>query len=336
MKTLSLSLALVSLALLATGKASTAQASACGGFSSARGADPSGDLVHQAALCMGFAEEDFESHASGDSIGQFVLGSVTIDVNLVDSQGVLLADDASAFAAGSFNVPGVMFHNALLNRSALSGAVGQVEFVFSIPVESFGGWLFDDLGTSDEPFTLEVLEVGGDLRIEGPFNLAVGTGIEGFFGVSSCVGIQRVRLGTPSSFLELDHLQVGGAIPASQALARNGSGVNRNCYSAARPALGKVWTAAVDVSAHPGAIRTIIVGYLDPLAGSPSPFGEILVDSSSPRVFRSYAVPIGGLSIHSCGIPASPCLAGLVTYSQAVIVGGGVELSNAVDLTIGH
>lgn len=322
-------------ALGSTREPMAAQSSPCGAFSFASGADPAGDLPHQGGLCLGFAEEDLETHAHGASVAQLMLGSTTIDVNIIDEQGNLLGDDASIFASGAFNVPEVMLNNALLNRSALSGAVGRVEFVFSSPVESFGAWMFDDFG-ADDPLTFEVLEAGGSLHLEGPIHVSPGSGLEGFIGFRSCVGIQRVRIGIASSFFELDHIQVGGEIPVSRAVVRNGLGVNRACYTAAPPAIGKLWNATVDVSAYPGATMALIAGYASPLAGTASPWGELLVDSASPRLFRSCAIPIGGTASHANLIPANPCLAGRRIYSQAVILGGRAELCNAVDLTIGY
>ncbi len=320
-------------ALGSTKESVAAQSPPCGVFSFASGADPDGDLPHHGGLCLGVAEEDFEAYANGASVAQIALGSMTIDVNMVDDHGNLLADDASIFASASFNVPEVMYNNALLNRG-LSGAAGRIEFVFSSPAESFGAWMFDDFG-ADDPLTFEVLEADGSLHVEGPMHLNPGSGIEGFFGYRSCVGIQRVRIGIASSYLEFDHIQVGG-IPASRAVVRNGLGVNRACYAAVPPGIGKSWSATVDVSAHPGATLVSIAGYGSPLAGRASHYGELLVDSASPRLFRSYAIPIGGMASYSYLVPANPCLAGRTIYTQAVILGGRAELCNAVDLTIGY
>src|SRR5262245_13513614 len=194
----------VLLAVLAGSSASSAsQSQLCGEFSCASGPDPSGDLPFQGPLCGRFLEEDFETQVNGASVPQLLIGQITVDVNLVDGQGNLLADDASIFASGAFNVSGVMLHNALLNRNGLSSVIGRIEFVFTPPVESFGAWMFDDFG-SDDPITVEVIEVGGAFHVKGPMNLSTGTGIEGFFGFHSCVGIERVRVGIASSFLELD------------------------------------------------------------------------------------------------------------------------------------
>ncbi len=123
--------------------------------------------------------------------------------------------------------------------------------------------------------------------------------------------------------------------PFASASVRNGSGVNRLCYqSTTPPALGTVWTAEVDVNAHPLASSTLIIGRSLPSAGVFVGTGELLV--SGARLFQSSAVPQGGVGLHGNAIPVAPALAGLTVFTQAVILGGQLELCNAVDLVLGY
>ena len=100
MKTIATTAALLPLALVVSGAFAEAQAPPCGGFSFASGTDASGDLPHQASLCLGFQEEDFEGHADGASVGQLQLGPVMVDLNVVDEHGSQLADCASIYRFG--------------------------------------------------------------------------------------------------------------------------------------------------------------------------------------------------------------------------------------------
>jgi hypothetical protein len=321
-----------SLLLLSAG----AHAQAPCGFSFVPGADPTADLAFQAGLCGGFVEEDFELFSAGASVPSFGLGSVLVDVNLVDAGGALLANDASIFSSGAFGTPGVMFQRALLNRNGAGSIVADLELVFDPPVESVAGWLFDD-GPGDSQFTLRVTEVGGQVLTLGPSSFTSGVGIEGFFAYRSCTAIRRLQLGDSIGFLELDHFQVGAAIPQANAAPRNGSGVNPAVLTAlGAPSLGSTWSLQVDAGSRAGATRTLLFGFTGPLlVPSSTPFGEILVDVSSARALRSIQPVVGGFSTHAFAVPTDPCLANLRFSTQAAILGGGIALTNALDSTLG-
>lgn len=124
--------------------------------------------------------------------------------------------------------------------------------------------------------------------------------------------------------------------PLASASARNGLSLNASCFAADPPVLGSTWTATVDASAHPGAGLTFIGGYARPFFGRTLVFGELLVDNRSSRLFTSLAASGGAVALHSHAIPNDPALAGLRTYLQAVILGGGPELCNAVDVVLGN
>jgi hypothetical protein len=120
------------------------------------------------------------------------------------------------------------------------------------------------------------------------------------------------------------------------AVHRNGAGGNAISYqSPSGPVIGQTWTATVDASVHPGALLSIIVAYASPLANVHTAFGELLVDPTSPFGFSDQVPVAGSMSTHLLAVPNDACLIGTTFASQAVVTGGGIELANAIDLTIG-
>jgi len=123
---------------------------------------------------------------------------------------------------------------------------------------------------------------------------------------------------------------------AAQANVRNGSGVNPLVYQSAPPILGQLWTATIDASAHPGAGLTMILGRSQPSGGIASPYGEILYNPASARLFTTIVPSGGATAFHSAMIPLDLAYEGLTATTQGVIFGGaGPELTNAVDLVLG-
>jgi hypothetical protein len=124
----------------------------------------------------------------------------------------------------------------------------------------------------------------------------------------------------------------------ANAVARNGRGLNRNCFGAAGvPVLGSIWMAEVDTSQHPGAMISYVLGYDAPLApGVMTKFGELLVDVVNGREILSMGVISTGV-VHPfrMEVPADPALIGFPVYLQAAILGGGAELCNAIDVVLG-
>jgi hypothetical protein len=125
------------------------------------------------------------------------------------------------------------------------------------------------------------------------------------------------------------------ACPAASATVRNGSGANAPCFSADPPVLGTTWTGTVDATAHAGASSTRIYFHALPSAGTFVPAGEILVDLASPRYALS-TVAGGGVVVHSSPVPNDMALVGLPAALQALILGGGLELCNAMDVVVGY
>jgi hypothetical protein len=125
------------------------------------------------------------------------------------------------------------------------------------------------------------------------------------------------------------------ACAAAGATVRNGSGANASCFMAPPPVLGSAWSVTVDATAHPGATFTAVVAHAQPSSGLFVGAGEVLVDLASPRYFQSVLAG-GGVAVHGGTIPSTPSLAGVTAALQGLILGGGAELCNAVDVVLGH
>jgi hypothetical protein len=159
---------------------------------------------------------------------------------------------------------------------------------------------------------------------------SVGFGPLPIDGVKSINAAGVMATNSPTNFAGLS-----GSVVLATAVARNGSGVNRLCYTSVPPALGKPWTAVVDASSHPGALGALLEGYARPLTGPRLPAGQLLVDVTSQRYFRIAQVVIGGQATFSAQMPVDAALVGRLLSTQPVIYGGGFELCNAVDMKVG-
>jgi hypothetical protein len=135
--------------------------------------------------------------------------------------------------------------------------------------------------------------------------------------------------GVPSAHFLFD------ACAAAGATYRNGSGANAACFAALPPVLGSSWSATVDATAHPGATSTVVVAHALASSGTFVAAGEILVDLASPRFLASF-VAGSGVVVHGGTIPTTPSLAGVTASLQGLILGGGAELCNAVDVVFGY
>ena len=136
--------------------------------------------------------------------------------------------------------------------------------------------------------------------------------------------------------LNLGAIWVDGLDPfLAASIVYNGSGANATVYaSQTPPALGTTWTATVDTSGHPGAVSTLIQGHVSPSAGTFFSWGELLIDLSSTRIFRAQAGIVGNVSTYLAPIPNDPGLSGAVAFSQAFILGGGLEGTNGLELRV--
>ncbi len=138
------------------------------------------------------------------------------------------------------------------------------------------------------------------------------------------------------------HVRPGAVFATIRASAtpRNGSGFNRMCFqSTSRPILGATWSAEIDATQHPGAGMTVILGTNASIPGLKLPVGELLIllPAQGGRSFYSLmANSGGGIAHHSVPLPADVSLLGVASYAQGFILGGRLELCNAVDLVLGY
>ena len=118
---------------------------------------------------------------------------------------------------------------------------------------------------------------------------------------------------------------------------RNGSGVNEfSLSSASVPLAGEEWQVWVDVSAHPQARASIVLASKRAVQGTPSVFGELLIDVRSRQaLFTSLVVSHGAADVHALSLPAE--LLGRSLSLQALVLDGrGSALTNALDLVVGR
>ena len=118
---------------------------------------------------------------------------------------------------------------------------------------------------------------------------------------------------------------------------RNGAGTNSTCYAGrSLPIMGNFWSATIDTTMHPNATLAGIVAYTAPSSGTILSGGEALIDLASSKLFQ-VIVPATSAepAVISGPIPCDPAIDGLITYTQAFILGGPWELCNALDLRLG-
>jgi len=119
------------------------------------------------------------------------------------------------------------------------------------------------------------------------------------------------------------------------AKAYNGAGTNLNVYtSVTEPRLGTTWTARIDTSSRPSATSTILYGYAEPADGPQLAYGQTLVDTTSAKQFEHTSPVVAGISTHDFALPSSVSLVGHVIYTQALIVGGGLRVTNGIKLVL--
>ena len=118
------------------------------------------------------------------------------------------------------------------------------------------------------------------------------------------------------------------------ATPRNGLGGNATCYTSQNlPILGGVWRVEVDATNHPGATLTGVVGRTMPSSGIVLSAGELLI--KGVKLFKATQASSGGVDLFEAPLPCDPSLAGATAYTQAFILGGGLELCNAIDASLG-
>jgi len=131
---------------------------------------------------------------------------------------------------------------------------------------------------------------------------------------------------------------VPAAATGAANVVQNGAGGNPPCLSAASLAiLGGVWEARVDTSGQAGA-TILLLGYSAQTSGifiGGRRF-EVLLDTTSRRLFSELRVASGGTDAIRVAIPCKAALAGVPFFVQAALVGGRLQLCNALEVTPGY
>jgi glucose/arabinose dehydrogenase len=124
---------------------------------------------------------------------------------------------------------------------------------------------------------------------------------------------------------------------AALATARNGGGTNASCYTnQSLPILGNLWRTTIDASLHAGATFVGIVAHTLPSSGTFFGASEVLVDLGSTKLYQAVQTSTGGVATFEGVLPCDAALQGMTAATQAFILGGGIELCNAVDVTLGY
>lgn len=126
---------------------------------------------------------------------------------------------------------------------------------------------------------------------------------------------------------------------SAAATVRNGTGAHAVGYRVeGLPILGQDFVGMVDTGGHVGANFTVVVGYDSPITGLPTPYGELLLRVEAlggVNFYSCVSAPVSGMGAHIISVPFNLALEGRTFPTQGVIIGGGIELLNAVDLTVG-
>ena len=122
----------------------------------------------------------------------------------------------------------------------------------------------------------------------------------------------------------------------SDVLFRNGSGVNPlTLVNRGRPDLGTPWACDLVCTGHASGLG-LLWAYERPANGPLVAVGQLLVDPTSPRLFRLSAPHAGGTLRFVAPVPLDPALCGRTAALQGLCQGApGPRLSNALDLRLG-
>lgn len=252
-----------------------------------------------------------EVFSSADETVQFI-ELVNADKDEHNLSGISISTASGSFFAFPSNLPSSATENrrVLLATAAFAAIPGAPTPDYIIPA----GFLDRTGDTLTYTSTPDVLAFGA-LPADG---------------VTSLNGSGAAGTNSPTNFAGLS-----GSLVLATAVVRNGTGVNSLCYSSVPPALGKLWTATVDASGHPGAIGVLLGGYALPSTGPRLPAGQLLVDLTSHRYFQLTKPVVAGQAQFSSQMPVIVGLVGRILSTQPVIFGGGFEICNAVDMRVG-
>lgn len=140
-----------------------------------------------------------------------------------------------------------------------------------------------------------------------------------------------------SHLLILESPDLTGA-PVAQATFRNGLGTNPAGYSVALPpVLGSFFSASV--ASGSGGSGVFLFGFEGSDAGLPTPFGELLLNASTPNALAGlegpYLFSSGGVASFRLPVPCDLDLCGYEFTTQPLEFGAGLQFHNAQDLTVG-
>lgn len=123
--------------------------------------------------------------------------------------------------------------------------------------------------------------------------------------------------------------------PARARRRNDANNTNAQILSARNlPMIGGDWTASVDSSGAPSATLAVLFGFKSPLEAALG-LGVVLVDPSSVLLFQDARGILGIATDFDAPIPNDPGLVGFELSFQGALLGGGVTLSNALDLKLG-
>ena len=98
--------------------------------------------------------------------------------------------------------------------------------------------------------------------------------------------------------------------------------------------MGTQWELEIDHSHHAVAV-TLLRGHAAPLPGSPTRFGELLVDVGSELLFSGGQIVPASPHLYSLPVPVDIAFVGAQGTFQGAIFSGSVELTNAIDAVVG-
>lgn len=125
----------------------------------------------------------------------------------------------------------------------------------------------------------------------------------------------------------------------AEVATRNGLGANVVCFtSLTPPRIGTSWNTQVSHAHHAGATSTVVIGRSSPYNGPLQAYGrtragQLLIGGT--QLFRDTVVSGGSADAHSFAIPLDLGLVGTTFSAQALILGGVLEYTNALDVAIG-
>jgi hypothetical protein len=104
--------------------------------------------------------------------------------------------------------------------------------------------------------------------------------------------------------------------------------------SVAPPELGASWKVRIDPTLRPGTTLAQLIVRDAPASGPHFPYGEVLI--SGQKLFSAAQPANGAGNVFAFSVPNDPGLAGIAAFAQGVLVGGGLQLCNALDVVVGY